>query len=226
MSYLVVLYSRMKSEDAVIFKGTKEGLWLILDDTVEYSDLREKLREKLRENADFFSGAKVMVNPGKRILQPNQYHEISDILQKEFGLILQRWDINEKVGVPKTETNHLQGISCEYCRGIEPLVVYRTVRSGQQIKHDGSVLVLGDVNPGAEIMAGGDITVLGVCRGTAHAGVSHNRNASVAAYRLQPTQLRIADILACAPDGVNIPTCPEIARIRDGVVVIEPANLR
>jgi septum site-determining protein MinC len=215
----------MKHDDEVIFKGTKEGLWLILDEQVDYGILRNRLREKLQETADFFLGAKVRVNHGKRKLQISQYHEISDVLQKEFGMVLLQWDAKDKSETAKKQSVAVSPVPVEK-QGVETLVVYKTVRSGQRINHEGSVLVLGDVNPGGSIVAGGDITILGVCRGAAHAGASGNIRAAVAAYRLQPTQLRISNIIACAPDGANAPEFPEVACIKDGEVTIEAAILR
>jgi len=215
----------MKHDDAVVFKGTKEGLWLVLDDQIEYEALIDRLREKLVETTAFFIGAKVIVNTGKREMRPIHYHSISDIIQKEYGLILLRWDANSKQETAKEQTEPTSPCVVKNLAP-ETLIVYKTVRSGQKISHEGSVLTLGDVNPGAVIVAGGDITILGVCRGTAHAGASGNTSALVAAYRLQATKLQIADIVACAPDGGATPEYPEVACIKDGEVVIETANLR
>lgn len=215
----------MKNDEVIVFKGTLEGLRLVLNDEISYTLLLERLREKLNETAGFFTGAKVIVYPGKRELRPAQYCELSEIMQKEYGLILLRWvlkDEQETINHPPEPPN----IDCEGNREVEPLIIYRTVRSGQEITHKGSILLLGDVNHGASVVAGGDITVLGVCRGTAHAGIYGDTKAWVAAYRLQPTQLRIANVIACAPDGASPPAYPEIARMRNGEVVIEPAILR
>lgn len=102
------------------------------------------------------------------------------------------------------------------------ILVKRTIRSGQSIQFDGNVVILGDVNPGSEIIASGNIVVMGALRGVVHAGATGNEEASVAAFKLQPTQLRIANHITRAPDGDYItPEHPEIARIKDGVVVIE-----
>jgi septum site-determining protein MinC len=102
------------------------------------------------------------------------------------------------------------------------ILVQRTIRSGQTIQHDGNIVILGDVNPGGEIIAGGNIVVLGSLRGIAHAGALGNQSAIVAAFRLEPTQLRIAQHITRAPDGESWqPQLPEIARIKNGVVVIE-----
>ncbi len=102
------------------------------------------------------------------------------------------------------------------------VLVQRTIRSGQTLKHPDHIVILGDVNPGAEIIAGGNIIVLGNLRGLAHAGAFGNQSAVVAAFRLEPTQLRIADYITRAPDDeINETVYPEVACIKDGVVFIE-----
>lgn len=102
------------------------------------------------------------------------------------------------------------------------ILIRRTLRSGQSVHYDGNVVVLGDVNPGAEIIASGNIIVMGALRGVAHAGAAGNDQAVVTAFRLQPTQLRIADQFTRAPDGAYPePHVPETARIKDGVVCID-----
>jgi len=106
------------------------------------------------------------------------------------------------------------------------ILIKRTVRSGQCIQFDGNVVVLGDVNPGSEIIASGNVVVMGALRGVVHAGATGNEEATVAAFKLQPTQLRIANHITRAPDGEYLaPEYPEIARIKDGVVVIEVYQL-
>lgn len=101
------------------------------------------------------------------------------------------------------------------------LVARRTLRSGQQLRHPGSVAVVGDVNPGAEIVAGGDIVVWGKLRGTVHAGAMGNANAIVCALDLAPMQLRIAQYIARSPEGRRRKPTPEVARVRSGQIVAE-----
>jgi septum site-determining protein MinC len=102
------------------------------------------------------------------------------------------------------------------------LLVRRTLRSGQRVRFNGNVVVLGDVNPGAEIVASGDIVVMGTLRGVAHAGATGSAEAVVVAFRLQPVQLRVGTVIGRAPDGqAPRPDGPEVARVRDGALVIE-----
>ena len=105
---------------------------------------------------------------------------------------------------------------------LETLLVKRTLRSGQKVRFNGNVVVLGDVNPGAEIIASGDIIVVGSLRGVAHAGATGYEGAVVAAYRLAPTQLRIAQHISRPPDEeAGEAKQPEIACIRDGRIMID-----
>lgn len=104
------------------------------------------------------------------------------------------------------------------------LMINSSLRSGQKINYDGNVVVLGDVNPGAEIVTTGSIVVMGVLRGIAHAGASGDSSATITAYAIRPTQLRIADLIGIAPaDDARKPTTiwPEVARISDGHIVID-----
>jgi septum site-determining protein MinC len=85
------------------------------------------------------------------------------------------------------------------------------------------VVVVGDVNPGAEIIAEGDVLVWGKLRGLVHAGARGNSNAIVGALTLAPTQLRIGSLIARAPEDKRNRNAPaEIARIKDGRIVVEP----
>ena len=106
----------------------------------------------------------------------------------------------------------------------EPLYVQTTLRSGVEIRHPGSVIVLGDVNPGSSIVADGDVLVWGALRGIAQAGASGNTRCVIMALRLEPTQIRIADFVARAPEAPG-PSSPEIAYVgTDGVRITSAAD--
>ena len=85
------------------------------------------------------------------------------------------------------------------------LYLRKTIRSGQSISSDGNIVVIGDVNPGAEIIAKGDITVWGILGGIAHAGSDGNNYAKIRALKLNPVQIRIGEVFARRPDTVNLP---------------------
>jgi septum site-determining protein MinC len=106
----------------------------------------------------------------------------------------------------------------------EPLYLQTTVRSGTEIRHPGTIIVLGDANPGSSLVAGGDILVWGRLRGTAHAGSGGDRSRYIMALQMHPTQLRLADLVARAPDGPTGQYLPEVAYVGDNVIRIAQAQ--
>lgn len=103
----------------------------------------------------------------------------------------------------------------------DALFIRRTVRSGQAISHHSHVVILGDVNPGAEIVAGGDIIVWGMLKGMVHAGYPDNDQALVCSLYLSPVQLRIARLLSRPPEGFEVQPYPEVAMIRNNQIIVE-----
>ena len=105
------------------------------------------------------------------------------------------------------------------------LTIHRgTLRSGDHLQVEGSLLVLGDVNPGARVSAGGDVRVWGRLRGIAHAGQAGNAAARIVALQLRPLQLRIADAVARGPEDLPPPGFSEEALLLDGAIAIRPAE--
>ena len=107
------------------------------------------------------------------------------------------------------------------------LYIRKTIRSGQSISSDGNIIVIGDVNPGSEIIAKGDITVWGILGGIAHAGSEGNNYARIRALKLNPVQIIIGEVFARRPDTVNLPYIqksseyvPEEAFTHKGSIVI------
>ncbi|MDZ4159088.1 MAG: septum site-determining protein MinC, partial [Anaerolineaceae bacterium] len=108
--------------------------------------------------------------------------------------------------------------SSSILEGESAVLLQRTLRSGFKVAFQGHVVILGDVNPGAEIVAGGSVIVWGCLRGVVHAGAEGNEQAVVCALTLAPTQLRIAGAIAVTPPGKGA-SQPEIARLHEGQVV-------
>lgn len=105
------------------------------------------------------------------------------------------------------------------------IMIHRTLRSGQNLHYDGNVVIMGDVNPGAEVVASGHVLVMGALRGLVHAGATGEEEATVIALSLAPTQLRIASHITRPPDNTEeegeLSKLPEIARIKNDAVIIE-----
>lgn len=108
------------------------------------------------------------------------------------------------------------------------LYIQRTLRSGQTLTADGNIVIVGDVNPGSEIKAVGDITVWGILGGIAHAGIEGNQFAKIRALKMNAIQLRIAEVFARRPDSANIPYVqktdtfvPEEASVEGNHIIIQ-----
>jgi septum site-determining protein MinC len=108
----------------------------------------------------------------------------------------------------------------------EATLITRTVRSGQVVRHQGHITLIGDVNPGAEVIAGGSVVVWGRLRGMVHAGALGDDRALICALELRPTQLRIANLIARTPEEASgPPPAPEVARIDEQHIVVEAWEL-
>ncbi|MDD2233852.1 MAG: septum site-determining protein MinC [Desulfitobacteriaceae bacterium] len=209
----------------VVLKGTREGLVLYLDPHLEFNILLDEIENNLTKANQFLQGAAVHCYWVEKECSEKQSESLIGILERH-GLEFSGWLTAADLPVPEKKIPEStmpeakrfweEGIAEAKC-----LFVEKTLRSGKSINFNGHVLVIGDVNPGAEIIATGNIIVLGVLRGVAHAGVAGERNAVVTAYHLNPTQLRIADHVTRAPDEEVAWRGPEIARISNGKIIVE-----
>lgn len=139
-------------------------------------------------------------------------------------------ELEKANNISNIETQNLNEIK-EHLKETEKLptlYIQRTLRSGQSITSEGNIVIIGDVNPGSEIIAKGDITVWGILGGIAHAGCDGNSYARIRALKMNAIQLRIADVFARRPDNINIPYIqktdtfvPEEASIRKKQIIIQ-----
>ncbi|MBS4535868.1 septum site-determining protein MinC [Clostridium sp. D2Q-14] len=205
------------NHDKINFKGNKNGIYIKIKEG-DFNDIKKVLIDKLENTKDFFQGSKVVDIKGGQ-LNKEEVDILIDII-KDFGIEVEI--INGKIEKEVKEENKLNlpfnGINV----GNTKFIRY-TLRSGQREEFEGNIVILGDTNPGSVIVAKGNIIVMGSLRGIAHAGSDGNKDAIVAAFNMKPTQLRIADIIARSPDGdISEAKWPEIARIKDDTVIIEP----
>lgn len=219
----------------VQIKGIKDGLLVTLGDG-PWEELRAALLEQVNVQADFLRGARIMLDVGNQVLKAVEMSRLRDDLS-ERGL--QLWGVLS--ASPTTEsTAQTLGLATRIFKPAperpastakaeasqdQAVLVHRTLRSGSSLKHPGHVIVIGDVNPGAEIIAGGDVVVWGRLSGVVHAGAQGNEAAVVCALDLTPTQLRIAGHIAIPPKRRGKPQ-PEMARLTDGQVMADTWDTR
>lgn len=200
------------SHELVSFKGTQDGIYIYIKEG-DFKYIKKELDTKLSKSPTFFKGGQIVAFKGMDLTEEEEI-QLRKIIKEKYKIKIS----------DKKDDSEVSDI--DYFTGIEEGItkfIRTTVRSGQIIKYNGNVIVLGDINPGGIIEAWGNIIVLGTLRGIAHAGSNGNRKAIVAAYDLQPTQLRIADLISRSPDDdvLKGSKWPEIAKIEGGEVVIE-----
>ncbi|MBO9130504.1 septum site-determining protein MinC [Bacillus sp. 165] len=182
-----------RKQQYVTIKGTKEGLTLHLDDVCSFGELLTELDEKLSTSyygAEERSLIEVHVKVGRRFLTDQQEEELRTLIRNKKNLVVDSIDSDV---VSKEQ-------ALEWRRETEIVPVTKIVRSGQVLQVKGDLLLIGDVNPGGTVVAGGNIFVIGALRGIAHAGYYGNKEAIIAASLMNPMQLKISDVTNRAPD--------------------------
>lgn len=203
------LPASIDNQDRMVFKGLKNGLMLILPTNGTFNACYQELSQRLDEAKDFFRGAHVMVETKGRTLSADERKLLGELFLKH-GVTMRLDDDVESMPHEK-EKNPF----------VPTLMIHRTLRNGQRAEFDGNVVIKGDVNPGAEIIASGDIVILGALRGIAHAGAKGDATAEVIAFAFEPVQLRIAGYIARPPEEPARARKPEIARVQGDTIVVE-----
>lgn len=207
----------------ITLKSSGDGLVITLSDGPWSKVLAELAAELERPRVvELFRGRRAYIETGERALTPLQVEELAWVL--ELHDMKFEWGSNgTQAHLPGLEqARHSIGASIQNVAVWDDAALCpRTLRSGQTIRYAGHVVVIGDVNPGAEIVAAGDVVVWGKLRGLVHAGASGNDAAVVYALRLLSAQLRIGNFIARAPDESALTRRgPEMAHVRDGRIVI------
>ena len=229
--------------EAITIKGIRHGLLITLPGgnlagPDWHADLRV-LETRLGQNPAFFRGGRVALDVGGRELDRDEIEKVRSLLARhqvdlfavvsespmteaavqELGLVIDLGPTRPREPEPASEEAPSGG---EELPAVDNLVVRRTLRSGQSLRHPGHVVIIGDVNPGAEVAAGGDIIVWGRVRGMVHAGALGDEMAVICALDLAPTQLRIAGHIARSPEDKRRKPVPEMASVHDGQIIAVP----
>ena len=209
--------------DIVTIKGLKYGLQLTFAKGATFDDVQANLLDKLESGDGFFiRGTTVFVPKG--YFAEDQNEKLRRMFHRH-GMLFSTELKRPNLDPPSRDTNKPQKVKTTPSTSApvqNMMVINRTVRGGQEVKADSSVLICGNVNPGAQVIAGGSIDIRGTCRGFVHAGAFGDKSAFVIADRLMPVQIRIADLVARAPDEPESVDKAERALIKDNMIIFEP----
>jgi len=167
----------------------KDKIIIKIKDTIEQEKILKSLKKKLPELKKLYKDEKTPIEVVGKILKTSEMEEIQQYIQEQI-------DVKVEFETPKTLG--LYGIKKAFNKEIEDSKTkfYKTsLRSGQKIEYEGSIVILGDVNGGAEVVAEDNIVVLGILRGLAHAGAKGNKKTIIAANRIESPQIRISNII-------------------------------
>lgn len=228
-------------EELIAIKGVNDGLLISLSATEKWQSVTDELAARIDERADFYAGAKITVELGARPVPKYELSSLKALLERRglaLSLVLSQSDTTMQsamsLKVPTksngAEAGTVPGIpaSRQETAPVNPeetgtlgTMFRRTLRSGRTIHSGGHVVIYGDVNPGAKVIAVGDIVVWGKLRGYAHAGVNGDESAIVCALDMSPSQLRIASHLVTSPPGKRKGIVAEVAMVRDSQIIVE-----
>ena len=187
--------------DRIIIKGNKEGLNAIIniDKFGNFEEMLDALIEKLSKGKKFYKGSTLCITTKLSSLTEKDVESLKVVLFEEIGIkdiVFEDKDVKDKESESKIFNGVYEG---------RTKFIRKTVRGGQCVDFQGNIVIVGDVNSGAEVYAGGNIIVLGSIKGNVYAGVGGNRKAIIAAFALQPEILKIGDIITISPDDFEKP---------------------
>lgn len=213
-------------ETSIRIKANKDGFVLVPHPSATFESILAELEDRLKSSRDFFLKAEMVLDLRQKPLETSQIAALHRLLQEkgrvrmvevqlmdDLSLCLDR--PAQRVAPPHRPP---KAASREPCVDA-PVIIRSTCRSGMRIESPSDCIILGDVNPGAEILAVGDIIVFGNLRGIAHAGALGDRSARIWALSIEPSQIRIADLVAIPSRGDQaISKKYEIAEVRGDLI--------
>ena len=228
-------------DELIAIKGVNDGLLISLSTTEKWQSVTDQLATRIDEQAGFFNGANITIELGTRPVPKYELSSLKALLERrglKLDLVLSESDTTLKsaiaLEVPARENGReeqpaaAKSAERQETAPVDPeemgtlgKLLRRTLRSGRTIHSEGHIVIFGDVNPGAKVIAVGDIVIWGKLRGYVHAGVNGDESAIVCALDMSPSQLRIAKHVVTSPPDKRKKIVPEVALVRDGQIIVE-----
>ena len=214
----------------VILKSNRYGINLILDPWLPFEELLGHISEKFLESEKFFQNAHIAVSFEGRELSAEEEYRILDTISQKTSIhvvcIIDNDELREQYTKQQVERRLAEQSenTGKFYKG--------TLRSGQALECEASIIVIGDVNPGAKVVSMGNIIVLGALKGIAYAGSSGNEECFVVALDMNPVHIKIGEIIGSSEDKGILASIrerrkrttmdPQIAMVSNGHILIEP----
>ncbi len=212
-----------------------EKIEIMVNNNVEFDSILSELTLRMEKMKSFIGDYAPQCQIAGREFTPDERQKLSALLKNQFGISKlffakkkeekpEKREKAKQTQPPEEEKqNNISGEMADQRENIQyfdakSIFVRKTVRSGQRLECEGDIVVLGDVNPGAELIAGGNIAVMGTLRGLAHAGATGRSDVIITAINLRPKQLRISSKITIFPDEDS--DFPEYAALFEDKIVI------
>lgn len=221
------------ANQSVVIKSNRHGLVVVLDEKTDWETLKKDLAEKFQSSAKFFGEAQMALCFQGRKLTFEEELELSEIITASCRIQVM-CIVDENTATEQAMGQALErqqaGESADLMNLQDGRFYKGTLRSGQVLESETSIVILGDVNPGARVVSKGNVIVLGSLKGNVYVGASGSESAFVAALSMDPMQIRIGDVIARSSDskparGVRKKKeddTPKIAFVEEGNIYIEP----
>ncbi|MGL4741972.1 MAG: septum site-determining protein MinC [Sarcina sp.] len=199
---------------SIMIKGNKDGINAIInmDKFADFEEMLDELIKKLSVGKQFYKGATLTITTDLKHISERQMSKLKDSLFDE--VLIQDCIFADK---EEKENKYFQGVYEGRTKFLR-----KPVRSGQCVSYAGNIVIIGDINHGAEVVADGNIAVFGSIKGRVFAGNNGNERAIISAFSLEPEVLSIAGIMTISPDDFEKPSYPEVAKLKDGSIIVEP----
>lgn len=203
-------------KECITIQTKKDKVTMKIDMQAEQKQILQELKKKVTELKKLYKEDTTPIFITGKVFKNKEMEQIQETIQKVLPVEI-KFDSPKILGlhgIKRTFSKEIATSETKFHRG--------SLRSGQKIEYEGSLVVLGDVNSGAEVLAGENIVILGILRGVAHAGAKGNKEAIIAAASIESVQVRIANVVKeIEKDEIEeeIKTCAYIGD--EGEIVLE-----
>lgn len=208
----------------IVIKADRAGFTLIPDPEASFDAVMAFMEDRLAQSRDFFQKTGMVLDLRHRPMRSDEISSLCTKLYQKSMVRVVEVRLSDQLSFSAAGEPRKSQPVVDAGRDREdnaPVIVRNTCRSGVRVVSPSDCVVLGDVNPGAEIVAQADVIIFGTLRGLAHAGAGGDKTARIWALSFEPNQIRIADLVAVPPRGAKpAPGRFEIAEIRDGVIQV------
>jgi len=211
----------MYNNDGILIKGNKDGIntTIQMDKFDCFEDMLLLLIKKLSKGKHFYKGTTLILRIDLKSINKKEVQILKQSLLNEIEL---KYIVLEDIEKEIETTNEKENRTFSGVYEGKTKFIRKTVRGRECISYQGNIVIIGDINSGAEVYAAGNVIVLGHIKGKVSAGANGNTKAVIAAFLLQPEILKIANVIAMSPDDIEKPRYPELAKIKDGAIIVEP----